>query len=217
MGCRGQSRERVNLYFEYSNSGGCRALKRKLPGILSWFFVPIIIMSLNSNVSPVLSLDASDDPDRKFEGVLRCKMCHKREKKGMQYEIWSESSHSKAYLILGTPEAKEIAGKYGVENPQEDENCLICHATGFDAPPELQGKKFDITEGVGCESCHGAGGDYYKSKVMKGLRKGSIKPESVGLIYPDENTCKKCHNPENHTSKEFIYEERWAKIAHLIP
>ncbi len=192
-------------------------MKRKLPGLLSWFFVPIIIMSLNSDASPVLSLDASDDPDSKYEGVLRCKMCHKKEKKGKQYEIWSESSHSKAYLILSTPEAKEIAGKYGVENPQGDENCLICHATGFDAPPELQGKKFDITEGVGCESCHGAGGDYYKSKVMKGLRKGSIKPESVGLIYPDENTCKKCHNPENHTSKEFIYEERWAKIAHPIP
>ena len=191
-------------------------MKRKLPGILSWFFVPIIIMSLNSNASPVSPHGASDDPDRKFEGVLRCKMCHKKERKGMQYEIWSESSHSKAYLILSAPEAEEIAGKYGVENPKEDENCLICHATGFDAPPELQGKKFDITEGVGCESCHGAGGDYYKSKIMKRLRKGSIKPESVGLIYPDENTCKKFHNPENHTFKEFVYEERWAKIAHPI-
>jgi len=174
-------------------------------------------MSLSSNVSPVLTPNAFDDKDRKYEGVLRCKMCHKKEKKGMQYEIWTGSGHSKAYLILDTPEAKEIAGKYGVVNPQEDGNCLICHATGFGAPPELQGKKFDITEGVGCESCHGAGGDYYKSKVMRGLRKGSIKPESVGLIYPDENTCKKCHNPENHTSKEFIYEVRWAKIAHPIP
>ena len=216
MGCRGQSRERVILYINIREREG-RVLKRMFPGVFGWLFVPFMIMSLNSNVSPVSMPSAFDDEDRKYEGVLRCKMCHKREKKGMQYEIWTGSSHSKAYLILGTPEAKEIAGMYGVKNPQEDLKCMICHATGFDAPPELQGRKFDITEGVGCESCHGAGGDYYRSKVMRGLRKGSIKPESVGLIYPDENTCKKCHNPENHTSKEFIYEERWAKIAHPIP
>jgi len=194
-----------------------QGLKRKFSCVFSWFFVLIITVLLNSNGSSAFSPDASDDLDRKFEGVLRCKMCHKKEKKGMQYEIWSESSHSKAYLILGTAEAKKIARKYGVKNPQKDANCLKCHATGYDAPPELQGRKFDITEGVGCESCHGAGGDYYKSKVMRGLRKGSIKPESVGLIYPDENTCKKCHNPKSHASKIFFYKERWAMIAHPIP
>ena len=158
-----------------------------------------------------------DEGKHSFQGVTRCKMCHKKEKRGMQFEIWSGSAHSKTFELLGTPEALEIGKKLGVSIPQEDAKCLRCHTVGHDAPAELRGKKFDLTEGVGCEACHGAGGDYYKSRVMKRIRAGFIEASSVGLIIPDESTCRKCHNSESPTPKEFNYNEMWAKIAHPIP
>jgi len=111
----------------------------------------------------------------------------------------------------------EVARKRGVEKPHEDPNCLRCHTIGYDAPAELRGKRFDLSEGVGCEACHGAGGDYYKSRIMRGLRSGIIEPASVGLIIPDEETCKKCHNEESPTATEFNFDKMWAKIAHPIP
>ena len=38
------------------------------------------------------------------------------------------------------------------------------------AAAELLGKKYDVAEGVGCESCHGAGADYKKKKIMEDRR-----------------------------------------------
>lgn len=177
----------------------------------------IIIALMVLFTAQISSAIDGDEKQHKFIGVAKCKMCHKKAKKGLQFEKWRGSAHSKAYKLLGTPEAMEVAKKRGVENPQQDPKCLRCHTAGYDAPPELRGKKFDITEGVGCEACHGAGGDYYKSKVMKGLRAGTIEPASVGLIKPDESTCKRCHNSDSPTPKEFVFKEMWAKIAHPIP
>ena len=160
-----------------------------------------------------------DGFDHQFIGVIKCKMCHKKEKKGFQYEIWVKSAHSKAYDVLAAPEAKELAEKNGIIDPQKDSKCLKCHTTGHDAPPELKGEKYDITEGVGCESCHGAGGDYYRSKVMKGITNGSIDPQSVGLTIPNEDTCKECHNANDimPIKENFNFKKMWAKIAHPIP
>ena len=162
---------------------------------------------------------APDEYSHQFIGVAKCKMCHKKEKKGLQYEIWRESAHSRAYETLATPDAKELGKKYGVIDPQKDSKCLRCHTTGHDAPSKFKGRKFDISEGVGCESCHGAGGDYYKFKVMKRIRRGSIDPQSVGLIIPNEDTCKECHDADGHmpVKEEFNFKIMWAKIAHPIP
>ena len=177
----------------------------------------IIIFYIKSIES--YAFDPPDEYDHQFIGVAKCKMCHKKEKKGLQYEIWQESAHSKAYETLATPEAKELGEKYGVIDPQKDSKCLRCHTTGHDAQPKLKGRKYDISEGVGCESCHGAGKDYYKSKVMKGISNGTVDPQSVGLLIPNEQTCKECHNAEGPmpVKEEFNFRKMWAKIAHPIP
>ncbi|MEE9213531.1 MAG: cytochrome c family protein [Thermodesulfobacteriota bacterium] len=191
---------------------------RTLQGIIIELNLLIVIVLYLSQIETYAS-EPPDGPNHQFIGVIKCKMCHKKEKKGFQYEIWVESAHSKAYESLATPEAKELGEKYGVNNPQEDSKCLRCHTTGHDAPPSLKGRKYNITEGVGCESCHGAGGNYYKSKVMKGISNGSIDPRSVGLIIPNEDTCKECHNAEGPMpmKEEFNFKEMWAEIAHPIP
>ena len=154
---------------------------------------------------------------RSFEGVGRCKTCHKKPEQGEQFRLWSEGRHAKAFETLASEEAAAIAAEKGIENPQTADECLTCHVTAHGVAEELLGKRFKVEDGVGCESCHGAGGDYYKKKTMKALFAGEIEPESVGLVVQTEEVCTACHNEESPTFKEFNFEERVKEIAHPIP
>jgi len=149
----------------------------------------------------------------KYVGSNKCKMCHKTEKQGKQYSIWEESAHAKAYLTLAGEETKAVAAKLEIEDPQQSDQCLICHVTALSVADSLKDKTFSIEEGVGCEACHGPGSDYKKMSIMKDREK-SI---AAGLLLPDEGTCLSCHNEESPTYKEFNYEERLAQIAHPVP
>lgn len=104
-----------------------------------------------------------------FEGVASCagSTCHGRaEGNGAvvrQDEIatWQEPSsssgaHSRAYAVLGGRRGQQIAASLGLGNAQSAPACLGCHSTF--APAGQRGAKFTTTDGVGCESCHGASG-----------------------------------------------------------
>ena len=152
----------------------------------------------------------------KYVGVKTCGMCHKKEDVGQQLKIWQDSKHSKAYKTLQTEKADKIAKEKGfstkaVETPE----CLKCHTSGYNVDASLLGKKFDIKDGVQCETCHGPGSDYKSKKVMKD-RTLSIEK---GLIMYDnpEELCVKCHNEESPNFKGFNFEERWAEIKHSKP
>lgn len=174
------------------------------------FFVSIFALSM-------LSFAAPADVKHQFVGAAKCKLCHTSEKVGQQYPKWKESKHAKAFEALGTPEAKEAGKKVGVDDPQKSEKCLKCHVTGYNAPADQLGEKYDKAEGVSCESCHGAGGDYWKKETMKDIRDKKLDGATVGLTKPDEARCKECHNPESPSYKEFKFEEFHKKIEHLMP
>lgn len=149
----------------------------------------------------------------KYAGIKKCKMCHKGEKNGMIFEKWQESSHAKSYAVLGEDAAKEVYTKLGKSgNPQDDPECLKCHVTGFGEDSTVTANLI-ITDGITCETCHGAGGDYWKKTVMEN-REQSI---AAGMIEAPKEQCLKCHNEESPTYKEFNLEERWARISHSRP
>lgn len=152
-----------------------------------------------------------------YIGASKCKTCHKKPEAGEQYPLWQKTKHAQAYSSLASEEAKAIAKEKGIDNPQEADACLKCHVTGHGAKAELLGTKYDKTEGVTCESCHGAGSGYYKKKTMVGVISGEIEAASVGLMKPDEKTCVKCHNEESPTFEGFDFKEMSKKIAHPIP
>jgi len=152
-----------------------------------------------------------------YQGVAKCKTCHKKVKQGEQYGIWQKTAHAKAFDTLAGEKAREYATAAGVDDPQADPACLKCHVTAFDVAPEFLGKKYKIEDGVGCESCHGPGQNYYKKKIMISIVKGDTTPESVGLIIPEEETCLTCHNDKSPAFKGFDFEDAMAKIAHPIP
>lgn len=64
-----------------------------------------------------------------YVGVDTCMLCHKSKELGDQYDVWINTPHSKAFYTLGTPEAKELASKLGIKDPQQDGRCLRCHST----------------------------------------------------------------------------------------
>jgi Cytochrome c554 and c-prime len=155
--------------------------------------------------------------DHGFVGATKCAVCHKTAAQGEQFPKWQASAHAKAYETLAGADAKDIGKKLGIDDPQKSDTCLRCHVTGHGADAALLGPKYDATEGVGCESCHGAGADYVKKATMEGVMTGEIKAESVGLTIPDEKKCVTCHNDKSPTFKGFDYDKYAAKIAHPIP
>ncbi len=159
-----------------------------------------------------ISLSAAA-PEHEFVGAQKCKMCHQKPEQGEQYHIWQESKHAKAMESLKTPEAKEIAVKLGIDDPATSGKCVKCHSTAYGFSEAKVTDVISVEEGVSCESCHGAGKDYMKKSIMEDKEQAIAK----GLIIPDEQTCRKCHNPEAPTFQSFDYQERWEKIKHPIP
>ena len=146
-------------------------------------------------------------------GAPKCKTCHKS-KTGDQWKIWTESAHARAFETLASAESQKIAADRGLGDPQQEIACLKCHATKASLGEGVviyEKAKYEDSEGVGCEACHGPGSDYKSRKVM-------IDPEAAraaGLIM---NTgCRKCHNDESPTFKGFDFEARWLDIAHALP
>ena len=165
-------------------------------------------------------------------GVKSCKMCHKTEAKGNQFGVWSETKHATALATLSSHEALKIAEERGLEAlPSESADCLPCHTIGFgqggyqvlnaefvaDEANKKAVRKNKSLENVGCESCHGAGKNYKSRKIMMGIFDGSISPDSVGLVTPNEETCTACHNEKSPTFSGFEFKTMHAKIAHPYP
>lgn len=181
--------------------------------VLSFIVVlAAVVLAALSNISA-----AEEKTQREFVGVGKCKMCHKSEQAGEQFKIWSESAHAKAYETLASETALKIAKANGIENPQEDDTCLRCHVTAHGVDAKFLGTKYAKEDGVGCESCHGPGGDYYKKSTMEALVAGTQDPAEVGLIMPDEKVCITCHNDKSPTYTAFKFDEMVKKIAHPIP
>ena len=150
-----------------------------------------------------------------YMGVKKCKMCHKKPAAGEQFKLWSESPHANAFATLATEQSMEIAKGMGIDNPQEADECLKCHVTGHGAG-DLALKVLP-ENGVGCESCHGAGSAYYKKKDMKAIFAGEVDGATLGLTKITAETCTVCHNEESPTYKEFDYEVRVKEMAHPVP
>jgi hypothetical protein len=151
-----------------------------------------------------------------YVGVKTCVMCHKSDKQGQQQSIWENSKHSKAFETLLTEKAEKIAKEKGFETKaSETEACLKCHATGFNVDATLLGKKFNVEQGVQCETCHGPGSDYKSKKIMKDREKAVAN----GLILYEnpEELCISCHNTESPTYVDFNYAEKLEKIKHNKP
>lgn len=95
-----------------------------------------------------------------------------------EYRTWLLSDrHSQAFRILQSAKSGAIASRLGIADASTASECLDCHADNV--PAASRGEKFLLSDGVGCESCHGAAqtwigshskaGTLHAANVVRGL------------------------------------------------
>ena len=140
-----------------------------------------------------------------YVGVASCggTTCHGRSEADgpvvRQDEIllWQDPSsaagaHSRAWAVLGEPRSRAIAQRLGIGDPASAQMCLGCHAT----PGGARGPRFQQTDGVGCESCHGAASPWLASHyAVGGTHANNVARGMVALDNPRAraSVCLDCH------------------------
>lgn len=155
---------------------------------------------LISKLSLLLTLSlwltaASAGPDpEKVVGVDECAECH-----DVETGIWEETHHALTYETMpDSDEGVEIGDKLGIDDVVEAELCQTCHLT-----LQADGGDPEVISGVSCESCHGAGLDWYEvhsvedktaeeevSLWAESEAAGMIRP---GNVYGFAKNCLGCH------------------------
>jgi hypothetical protein len=82
-----------------------------------------------------------------------------------EYTTWqTRDRHAQAYNVLLNDLSQRIARNLGLEAAHTAKVCLDCHADNV--PPERQGPRFQLADGVGCESCHGGAENWITSHAI---------------------------------------------------
>lgn len=112
-----------------------------------------------------------------------------------EYRLWSrEDRHSRAYQTLLGEQSQAIARRLGIGPAHEAKVCLDCHADNV--PVEQRGETFQLSDGVGCEACHGAAQGWLASHAEAGtthaanLEKGLFPLSDIGRR---AELCLSCH------------------------
>lgn len=111
------------------------------------------------------------------EGVASCasSVCHgAAESSGAsrvrqdEVAIWQDRDpHARAYRTLLSDASRQIAANLGLGAAHEAPECLVCHADFV--PPEKRGERFQLSDGVGCEACHGGAERWLSSHAQRGV------------------------------------------------
>lgn len=142
-----------------------------------------------------------------YQGVASCagSTCHGRSegdgKVVRQDELmhWQEPSskggaHSRAYAALGSARGQRIAAALGLGNASSASACLGCHATNAGAGE--RGPRFQLSDGVGCESCHGASSGWLSTHyAVPATHVSNIAQGMIPLENPKAraSVCLDCH------------------------
>lgn len=109
---------------------------------------------------------------------------------------WQDSttpagSHSRAWSVLGEARGRAIAAKLGIGDPRQSAQCINCHS---DPGPRQTAAR--LSDGVGCEACHGGAGGW----IAEHVKVGTTHERNVQLgMRPLENAsvradlCLDCH------------------------
>lgn len=140
-----------------------------------------------------------------YVGVASCggTTCHGRSEgdgavvRQDELMLWQDPSsaagaHSRAHAVLRDPRSQVIAQRLGIGEASRAEMCLGCHAT----PPGPRGARFQLSDGVGCESCHGPASGWLTSHyAVGGTHANNVSRGLIPLENPREraSVCLDCH------------------------
>ena len=148
------------------------------------------------------------DRDARFLGVETCgsSQCHASPEAWRnatvsmrERRIWeAHDQHAKAFASLRSDAGRAIAHKLGIDDASQAPQCLSCHTTYV--PVAQRGPKFSLEHGVGCESCHGPGGQFLSTHVQPTSQHAS---NVAAGLYPTNQAapraalCLSCHQGDD--------------------
>jgi hypothetical protein len=147
----------------------------------------------------------AEEPPAKFMGTGSCSSsnCHGSANPltgsnvlQNEYHTWLKlDKHSKAYSVLLNEDSKKIASHLGIAQAENEPLCLKCHAT-YTPSLEQRGPKYQLEDGVSCESCHNPSEKWLKShSVAKTTHAENVANGLADLTPLDKraNLCLSCH------------------------
>lgn len=164
-----------------------------------------LVFAVGLAVTSTASLAGPDTIDDNIHyGAASCagSACHGRTGRQDNRTVWlnehrvwrAQDYHSRAYKTLLGPDAKLMAQKLGITSAHTADICLDCHADNV--PKDKRGPEFSLSDGVGCEACHGGSENWIKTHDDPGNTHANNI--SNGL-YPSEQPiqraqlCLSCH------------------------
>ncbi|MCB1553124.1 MAG: hypothetical protein KDJ14_04880 [Xanthomonadales bacterium] len=138
-------------------------------------------------------------------GVATCasSTCHGSTQQFKESNVWQnefarwqeyDPHANKALQALQSAEGQAISRKLGLGDATKAKVCLDCHA---DNPPsDKRGERFQPSDGVGCEACHGGSELWLTSHADKGVAHADNLARG---LYPTEDPikraelCLSCH------------------------
>jgi len=125
-----------------------------------------------------------------------------------EYSVWVvRDKHAHAFENLTNPVGTRVAKIMGLPSPDTAPRCLACHA--LDVPADMRARTFDLTDGVGCENCHGPASAWLGPHTTRGWKyERSIELglyDTRDLVKRTEK-CLSCHlgTPEKTVDHELI-------------
>jgi hypothetical protein len=175
-------------------------------GAKSWW-LPVILSLAASAIWSTLAFRAiaAEVRPARHEGVASCSgsTCHGRDyprEHGVRLDeivVWQDDSsqagaHSRAWQVLGKPRAQGIAARLGLGSAQSAPLCTGCHVE----PAVERGPKFQQSDGVGCEACHGGSSTWLASHyAVRATHRSNVANGMVPLEIPKARAevCLNCH------------------------
>jgi hypothetical protein len=138
-------------------------------------------------------------------GVASCagSTCHGRQEgdgkvvRQDEIKLWQEDSsaggtHSRSLRLISGPRGQAIAARLGIGDPASAPMCLGCHVD----PATNRGPKFQKSDGVGCEACHGGAQNWIQTHYTVGASHArNVAQGMIPLENPKvrANVCLDCH------------------------
>jgi hypothetical protein len=184
------------------NLGGSRNIAIAMGAACSLALALLILLMPTAGAQAVQQTGGGRD---NYVGVATCggTTCHGRSNgdgpriRQDEVMLWQDpataaGAHSRAFAVLREPRSRAIAERLGLGEATGAPMCLGCHAT----PGGARGIRFQTTDGVGCESCHGPAGGWLSSHyAVGGSHAANIRNGLVPLDNPRirAERCLDCH------------------------
>jgi hypothetical protein len=125
-----------------------------------------------------------------------------------EYSTWVvRDKHAHAYVNLTNPVGERIARIMDLGPAEKAPRCLACHA--LDVPEPDRARTFDLTDGVGCENCHGPASAWLGPHTTRGWNYD--KSVELGMyntrdLVKRSERCLECHlgTPDKSVDHELI-------------